>query len=155
MKNTQSKIIVGLLVFVAVAVLIGIFMQRSPDTDVQNSSNGTTTPLYSGDTANLVSVSLVPGQTVSGMLTVTGSIKGAYFFEANAVGQVLDANKNVLKSFPLTATSDWMTAEPVSFSGTVDLSGVTAGKGYIRIHNDNPSGEPAHDRFIDIPVVFQ
>lgn len=149
MKNTHSKvgIIVGALIIVA--VLVGIFIQK-PKVETHEPA-----PAYSGDTTNLVSVSLVPGQAVSGMLTVSGTLKGAYFFEANAVGQVLDAEKNVLKSFPLTATTDWMTAEPVSFSGTIDLAGVPLGAGYIRIHNDNPSGEPANDRYIDIPVIFQ
>lgn len=157
MKNTQSKFIFALLVLTVVAVLLGIFMKKSKVVDVENPPVGTEepAPAYSGDTSNLVSVSILPGQTVSGMLVITGTLKGAYFFEANAIGQVLDANKNVLKSFPLAATTDWMTAGPVSFSGAMDLTGVPAGKGYIRIHNDNPSGEPVNDRFIDIPVVFQ
>lgn len=149
MKNTQSKVIITLLVLILGAILVGVYMQKKPVETPQP------VPAYSGDTANLVNVSLVPGQAVSGSLTVSGTLTGAYFFEANAVGQVLDAQMQVLKSFPLTATTEWMTAGPISFSGTVDLAGVPLGAGYIRIHNDNPSGEPVNDRYIDIPVVFQ
>ncbi len=112
-------------------------------------------PAIEGDTASLVAISIEPGEVLSGARVVTGTLTGAYFFEANARGALLDANKNVLKEFPITATTDWMTAGPVAFTFTADASGVPAGAGYLRIANDNPSGDPALDKHIDIPVVFQ
>ena len=68
---------------------------------------------------------------------------------------MLDENKNTLKTFPLTSTSDWMTTDAVSFTGTVDLTGIRATQGYIRLGNENPSGDPSGDKYVDIPVVFQ
>lgn len=112
------------------------------------------TASISGDTANLVSVNVTPGQKISGKGTIYGVLKGAYFFEANARGMLLDSGKNTLKNFPISATTDWMTEGPVSFKATIDATGLS-GAGYIRIANDNPSGEPARDKYIDIPVVFQ
>lgn len=115
----------------------------------------TQTPAISGDVGNFVSFSIAPGATVSGVIKATGSLTGGYFFEANMGVKILDANKNVLKSTNGTATSDWMTGDSVSFTTTLDFTGIPAGSGYIRLHNDNPSGMPENDKYIDIPVVIQ
>ena len=48
-----------------------------------------------------------------------------------------------------------MTTDAVSFTGTVDLTGIRATQGYIRLGNENPSGDPSGDKYVDIPVVFQ
>ena len=53
-------------------------------------------PQISGDTADLVSISPIAGQTLLGTQTIIGSLSGGYFFEANARGILLDANKNVI-----------------------------------------------------------
>ncbi len=154
--NSNKTTIVLLIV---IAGLIGFIAYRK-HAAAPSVSNGTpapvqTAPSASGDTADLVSFSIAPGATVSGTKTVTGSIKGAYFFEAQARGMLLDSNKAVVNSFPISATTDWMTSDAVSFTGTFDTAGVPSGSGFIRIANDNASGDPAHDKFVDIPVVFQ
>ncbi len=112
-------------------------------------------PEIEGNKADLMSISVSPGSIVKGKVTVTGSIKGAYFFEANAIIQLLDANKVVLKSGNITAIGDWMTSDPVAFSGTIDATGIPAGAGYLRIKNDNPSDLPQNDKYIDIPIFYQ
>ncbi len=86
---------------------------------------------------------------------VTGAIKGAYFFEANVLLNILDKDKNLLRASHGNATTDWMTAEPVSFEGTLDFTGLPLGPAYIEIHNDNASGEPQYDKSILIPVIIQ
>lgn len=113
------------------------------------------TPQISGNTADLVSFSIHPGADVSGIIDAAGSVRGGYFFEGNIVVKVLDAKKNVLKSGNGTATTDWMTADPVSFTTTVDFAGLPAGDGFIRLQNDNPSGDPANEKHIDIPIQFK
>ncbi len=115
----------------------------------------TVLPMITGDTKNLVSFSIAPGATVSGKITATGSIKGGYFSEANMGVNILDANKATLKQGNGTATSNWMTSDPVSFTTKLDFTGIPAGSGYIRIKNSNPSGDPINDKYIDIPVVFK
>ncbi len=109
----------------------------------------------SGDAANLVYSPFPPrGNLPPGITKVEGSIKGGYFFEATARGMLLDADKNILKKFQLKATTDWMTSEPVTFTASIDATGLS-GSGYIRLANDNPSGDPARDKYIDIPVRFE
>lgn len=152
-QNKSGRVIAGILLVVVVAFLGYLFFKKPVVTPV--GGGVTDIPSMSGDTADLVQVSLVPGATLSGTVTIAGSLKGGYFFEANARGMLLDASKTVLKTFPLTATSSWMTTDAVSFTGTVDVGGAPAGPGFVRIANDNPSGDPIHDTYIDIPVVFQ
>ncbi len=107
-----------------------------------------------GNVVDLISFSIPENTKVSNGQEITGSIKGAYFFEANAVGKLLDVNKKELKSFPITATSEWMTADAVDFSFIIDTTDVPAGQGYIRIANDNPSGDFANEKYVDVPVIF-
>jgi len=108
-----------------------------------------------GDVKNLVSVSVVPGSVLSGEQTVTGVLTGAYFFEANARGSLRGVDGTIFTEFPINATSDWMTADEVSFTTTFSTAGTVPGPGYLRIANYNASGEPEFDRHIDIPVIFK
>lgn len=115
----------------------------------------TPTPQISGNKDDLVSFSVAPGQEVTGVMKVTGSVKGGYFFEANIGVSVLDINKKVIEAGHGTATTDWMTAEPVSFESTLDFTKLAKGPAYIRIANDNPSGIESKNKFIFIPIVIE
>lgn len=109
-----------------------------------------------GKKEDLISFSILPGTTMpKGILSYKGEIKGAWFFEANILINILDANKNVLKASNAVAKTDWMTADPVEFEGNIDFTGLPAGPAYFEIHNDNASGEPEFDKFIQIPIVLQ
>jgi len=85
----------------------------------------------------------------------TGTIQGGWFFEANILVNVLNADKNVLVNSYGIATDDWMTTEPVEFTGEFDLTGVPIGPAYIEIRNDNASGLPEYDINILIPIMIE
>ena len=108
-----------------------------------------------GNTADLVTFSIKPGDTVSGKMSAEGTISGSYFFEGNIVVDILDSDKNIVKVGSGTATTDWTTDGPVTFTTTLDFTWVDGDTAYIRIKNDNESGDPARDKFIDIPVVLE
>lgn len=108
-----------------------------------------------GNSADLVEISITPGDVVTNGDIISGEVQNAYFFEANAIGMLISANAGESVTFPITATEDWMTTEPVSFEFTLDTTGIPTGPGYIRIQNDNPSDDRSLDRYVDIPVVFQ
>ena len=153
MKDTKTIVLAVLVLAVLSAGVY--FLAEKGNTPVSEPVPTEQTSVISGDTGNLVSLSVSAGQTLSGSVVITGALKGAYFFEANARGMLLDATKTIVQQFPIGATSeDWMTIEAVPFSATVDVSPVLKGPGYLRIANDNPSGDPVNDRFIDVPVVF-
>lgn len=163
MKTQKNGVIVIAVIIILIAGVWFFLRNRSVPNTVPNPNPSVVTPQISGDTANLVSFSLSPGSKISGTVTISGSIKGGYFFEDQARGFLLDEHKDqknyVLRAFSLTATSDWMTEGPVNFTGVIndiDTAAVMPGEqGYIRLENDNPSGDPARDKYIDIPVVFK
>jgi hypothetical protein len=99
--------------------------------------------------------SILPSQKISGVVKFTGSVKNGYFFEGNIIVNILDINQKLLKGGHGTATTEWMTAAPVSFSGTFDLTSLPKGPAYIQILNDNASGLPENDKFILIPITIE
>lgn len=109
----------------------------------------------SGKVADLVSFSIQPNTKVHGILSYRGSIKGAYFFEANILINILDADKKVLKASNAVAKTDWMTVEPVEFEGNIDFTNLPKGPAYFEIHNDNASGLPENDKSILIPIIIE
>ena len=126
---------------------------------LENIQNKNTEPLPKssilGNSSDLVFLSVVPGTRVSGVVDFTGEVKGGYFFEGNILINILDANKKVLSKGHGTATAEWMTSNAVPFKTTVDFTKLPKGKGYLEIHNDNPSGLTANDKSILIPIIIE
>ncbi len=153
MQNNQNKITIIVLVIAVVILSFVAFKPKAqaPVVTVPESA----VPAVLGNKDDLVAFKILPGSKVSGKMELGGIVKGGYFFEANIVVKVLDANKNELKTGNGTATTDWMTADPVTFTTTIDFTGLTPGPGYIALENDNPSGDPANLKQILIPVVIQ
>lgn len=108
-----------------------------------------------GNKDDLVSFSVLPNSKVSGIISYNGTIKGGYFFEANILINILDINKNVLKSSNTMATTDWMTADPIDFEGSIDFTNLKKGPAYFEIHNDNASGLPENDKSVLIPIIIE
>jgi len=151
-----KKAIITILVFVAVIILAPLIFRPANviapmDGVVEDNEN----PKIGLNDSDLISFSINHGQEVSGSMKVNGVIKGGYFFEGNILINILDANKKVIKQGHATATTEWMTVEPVTFDGNIDFSGLPTGKAYIEIHNDNASGLPENDKSILIPIVIK
>ena len=170
----KSKIITFLIIIVVIFLAVFLFLAGNkktvlvPVNDVVDNTvvpvntNPTTSTTTTNPTNNtitiknvdLVSFSIAPISQVSGVMNVTGTVKNGYFFEGNIILNILDSNKNLLKTGHGTATIDWMTSGPVSFDATLDFTGLPTGPGYIQIHNDNASGLPEYDKSILIPVII-
>lgn len=150
-KNNQSKIVIILIIVAVIIFGFFIFKGRHSPTDQQQEMN---TIKAIGDVNNLVSFSVKPGDSVSGIVEATGTVQGGYFFEGNIVMKITDTTKKVLWTGHGTATTDWMSAGPVSFTTTLDFTGLPPIAAYIDIQNDNPSGDPANQKDIYIPVII-
>ena len=108
-----------------------------------------------GNTQDLVSFSITPGQKVSGVVKFTGVLKGGYFFEGAKIPfNVVSLDQTILKTGNALPTSEW-TKDPVSFSGTIDFTSLPKGVADIRINNDNASGLKKNDKNILIPVIIE
>ncbi len=159
MKN-KSKIITILIFVVIVAIaLILYFIGNSKKAVVPIIIDQTQEPIPKenllGNKDDLISFSIWPNTKVHGIVSYRGVIKGGYFFEANIGINILDMNKKVLKASNAVAKTDWMTAEPVSFEGNIDFTGLPTGPAYFEIHNDNASGLPEKDKSVLIPIIIE
>ena len=156
MKNNDQKLKKVLFIFsIIVIIVIVLFITKRVYAPISDSSNIITVDnTVLGNKEDLVSFSINPGATVSGVLDITGSVKGGYFFEGNILINILDSDKNILKNSHVNAKTDWMTIEPVEFSTTLDITGLSKGPAYIEIHNDNASGLPENDKNILIPIII-
>ncbi len=113
-------------------------------------------PAMEGNVEDLVSFSVPPNSTISGILNFSGSVKNAYFFEGNILINVLDVQGNALLKSNAMATTNWMTIEPVEFEGNLDFTSLPKGPAYIEILEDDPSdGEGGEPGRILIPIVIE
>lgn len=89
-------------------------------------------------------------------LTATGKARGYWYFEASFPVALRDQSGATIAQAPAQAQGEWMTEEFVPFSVTLTYPPQPAGStGTLVLRNDNPSGEPANDKQIEVPVVFQ
>ena len=147
-----------LLTVIIVALFGGIVFflnKKTPEIEPISVVQNNIQPEVLGNKDDLIFFSIASGLTVSGKIDANGMIKGNYFFEGNLPISILDANKNALRITNGTATTDWMTIEPVSFKTNLDFTGLPSGPAYIQIRNDNASGLPENDKFILIPIVIE
>jgi hypothetical protein len=147
-------IIIGLFVLVFVPnkpALTSVTPQPTPTT-----ATSTDTTQEYGVIDNLISVD-VPAKnaTVSSPLSISGTARGAWYFEASAPVELRDASGKVIAQGHVDAQGDWMTEDFVPFKATLTFVKQPAGSaGTLVLKNDNPSGDPARQKELDIPVKF-
>jgi hypothetical protein len=96
-----------------------------------------------------------PNATVSGPIAIKGKARGNWFFEASFPIELKDAKGNVLGQTHAQAQGDWMTENFVDYTATLTFPPQPKGsKGTLYLKKDNPSGDPARDDALIVPVVF-
>jgi hypothetical protein len=116
-----------------------------------------TTPAAAASLDDLIVVnSPAPNSTMSSTtVTVSGKARGSWYFEATFPIELIDANGKILAQSAGHAESDWTTTDFVPFSVTLSFPAQPAGShGTLVLTNDNPSGDPAKQKELDIPVGF-
>lgn len=108
--------------------------------------------------ANLIRIdSPRPNQSVQSPLTIKGEARGNWFFEASFPVILTDWDGRIIAQGIATAKGDWMTTEFVSYEAiltfTVDKNAYS-NRGSLILRKDNPSGLPANDDALEIPVTF-
>lgn len=100
----------------------------------------------------------VTGPTANALVTsplnITGRARGNWYFEASFPIRIEDANGVVLGRTTGQAIGNWMTTNFVPFTATLTFTTPTTTTGWLFLEKDNPSGLPANDAFIQIPVTF-
>jgi hypothetical protein len=94
-------------------------------------------------------------QKVTSPLTVTGSARGTWYFEASFPVELRNAQNQIIAQVPAQAQGEWMTENYVPFKATLTFPAQPAGsKGTLILRKDNPSGLPQHDASVSVPVTF-
>lgn len=151
-----------LLAIIALAIIGGVFF-FGRDLDNQAQVVEESLPVYQfeneilGQKEDLLNFTILPGAKIAKEnINFNGTIKGAWFFEGNILINILDQDKNPVLNSYATATTDWMTVEPVDFAGNIDLTNLGSGNFYLEIRNDNPAGpDEGVNKFIQIPIVIE
>ena len=107
------------------------------------------------DVSEMINVTApLPNVLVQSPLVVKGEARGNWYFEASFPVKVFDSNGKLLGSVPAQAQGDWMTTDFVPFVATTTFTTPTTETGTVVLQKDNPSGLPANDQSISIPVYF-
>lgn len=151
-----GKVLSWVAVLLVVVGVVYLLQKQSPVLAPEEIEENVSDRMMEGNFADLVSFSILPNSKVSGVVSYNGAIKGAYFFEANILINVLDQDKNVLLNSNAMATTEWMTVEPVSFEGNIDFTNLPKGPAYIEIRNDNPAGpEEGVEKNVLVPIIIE
>jgi hypothetical protein len=107
---------------------------------------------YINTTAEKIIVSTpYPGAVTGKDFSVLGEAAG-WYFEASFPVEVIDPSNNILWQGPAQALSDWMTANLVAFKADIKITNGYTGPATLILRKDNPSGEPANDASMSMPI---
>ncbi len=104
--------------------------------------------------ASLLVYTPASGSKMASPLAVVGQVPGGWSFEASFPVKLLNSKGEVVAEGPATVLGDWMSGEPASFAVSLTWSSSQTGVGSLVLAKDNPSGLPANDDSLTIPVKF-
>lgn len=97
-----------------------------------------------------------PNQTITSPVALRGKARGMWFFEAEFPVKLTGADGATLASGIARADGEWMTEDFVPFEVTLSFTAPRSGsKGRLILSKSNPSGLPANDDQLVIPVKLQ
>lgn len=96
-----------------------------------------------------------PEELVTSPLELSGEAVGPWFFEGSFPYRLQTLDGDVLASGAVTAEGDWQTADFVDFSATIEFDIEARVRGSLVLMKDNPSGLPANDESLAIPLTMQ
>lgn len=154
----------GVLLFGAVLLMVmfGVWVgdrlgSTTPEPSLPPVSNEppTVEPAPSLENPLIHVTSPLPSATISSPLTITGEARGYWYFEASFPVELTDVDGNTLAQGIAQAQSDWMTEDFVPFVATLTFTPpIGDTHGFLLLKKDNPSGEPANDAMMQIPILF-
>lgn len=103
---------------------------------------------------NAIIYSPAKNAIVTSPVAIIGEIPGNWSFEAQFPVKLIDSQGNVISKAAANVLGDWQTTNPTPFSVQLTYPGQPYGVGTIVLQKDNPSGLPANDDSISIPIHF-
>jgi hypothetical protein len=100
-----------------------------------------------------VKVKVVTAKQSTGHFVVAGLVPGNWSFEASFPVQLRNSGGSVIAQQAAHVDGEWMTSEIQPFTVLLTYS-AAAGSGTLVLQKDNPSGLPANDDSVSIPVDY-
>ncbi|MBI2550952.1 Gmad2 immunoglobulin-like domain-containing protein [Candidatus Uhrbacteria bacterium] len=97
----------------------------------------------------------LPQSVVGSPLTVSGSARGTWYFEASFPIDLVDEEGVIIAKGVAQAQGDWMTPGFVPFTVILPFAKPLVGEtGTLILHKENPSGDPLRDDAFELPIRF-
>jgi hypothetical protein len=149
--NKRWGLLAVALALIAFGSALVLFLVPAPKTPLDTTASTTVTS--AATTTDDLQVEPVTAASTS--LTVSGKARGIWYFEASFPIQILNASGTVLAQGAAQAEGDWETTDFVAFTASFNYPAQPMGSnGSIVLKKDNPSGDPANDKQIEVPIVF-
>ena len=110
--------------------------------------------LCPGEKEGILVISPKTNEKIESPIKIEGEARGSWFFEAQFNAVLLDDDENKLGEAILTAKSDWMTEDYVSFEGELSFIQPLTSLGTLKFLNANPSGLTENQKIFEISVKF-
>ena len=97
---------------------------------------------------------------ITSPLVVTGKARGSWYFEGDFPVVLTDWDGLIIAEGYAEAKGGWMTPAYVPFEATLNFSNPATDqdfthRGALILKKDNPSGLPANDASVEIPIRFK
>lgn len=117
----------------------------------------TVAPTYVNADADMIEVFTPnPGGVVGKEFLVIGKARGNWYFEGSFPIEVIGADGNQIAGGVATAQGEWMTTDFVEFkTDLLDLPSAYMGPATLVLKKDNPSGDPARDASVSLPITIE
>ena len=93
---------------------------------------------------------------ISSPLIIKGGARGTWFFEGDFPIVLTNWDGLIIAEGYATAQSDWMTEDFVPYEAVLEFIRPEFGeRGSLILQKDNPSGLPANDDALEIPIYFE
>jgi hypothetical protein len=145
-----------IIAIIVILIAAGIWFGR---TNYKNAGvNTTSTPVVENQYSDFIHITYPKnGDKVSSTtpLIVKGEARGSWYFEASFPLVITDWDGKIIGESHAEAQGNWMTTEFVPFQGTIKFTKPSYGtRGTVIFKNDNPSGDPARDKAVEVTVEF-
>lgn len=96
-----------------------------------------------------------PGEAVANPIFVSGrTSSGIWFFEGSFPIFVFDGNNKELGRSHVSSRGEWMTENPIEFTGEISYKKPEMGNGFLLFESDDPSGLGKNIKRYKIPIKF-
>ncbi|HUZ92903.1 MAG TPA: Gmad2 immunoglobulin-like domain-containing protein [Candidatus Paceibacterota bacterium] len=160
----KLTIVLAVTIVILLAILIFVPTPKEPagfsPASATTSTPASVVPQFAVSSDGHVEVfAPLPNAVISSPVVVQGQVTGGgWFFEATLPVQILDGDGTIIGRGPAQAgggPGSWMSTGTVPFDDILTFAAPRYATGTVLLMNDNPSGDPANQKELRIPIRFK